>query len=201
MLSSGIMITGLRTWPENGPKGFQRQMLLKKEVSSVIMFPNFSTCLFSKNTVLFLYDFRYFSVLVFLFFLVGHKELTYSKKILHTYLNLTGHEVTMRSCCKFSNFAHSSLSPPYSLQLGTLQWAVHFSPHLKDTTTHWVGAGKSGLASTNLCAPPCGRWCLTLMVSHWRHPESVQSVSDLIVFCWLCMTGQKQWDRKGEKVK
>lgn len=72
---------------------------------------------------------------------------------------LHGHEVTLRSCFEFSEVIlhiHHFL-PSHIPQLGTLQWAVHFSPHLKDTTTHWVGGGKSGLASTSLCAPPCGK--------------------------------------------
>lgn len=74
--------------------------------------------------------------------------------------NITGHVVTLRSCFEFSEVIvsiHHFFLLSHILQLGTLQWAVHFSPHLKDTTTHWVEGGKSGLVFTSLCAPPCGR--------------------------------------------
>lgn len=86
--------------------------------------------------------------------------------------NITGYEVTVRSAfISVSLLCRLSCS---QLWLGTLQWAVRSSPHLKDTTTRWEVGGKSGLGSTSLYAPPCGRWCSTLMVSQW----------------WLCVLGE-----------
>lgn len=50
------------------------------------------------------------------------------------------------------------------LHLGTLQWVDPFSRLQKTMTIPWEVGGRFGLASINLCALPCGRWCLTLMV-------------------------------------
>lgn len=126
----------------------------------------------------------------------SHSETSYMRRQLYW----TWSHAEFMLCVQWSHFAHSSFSSSHLLWLGTLQWAVHFSPHLKDTTTRWVGGGKSGLASTSLCAPPCGRWCLTLTVSHWRHAHQrvcSQSVSS-VFFTDIAWLGK---NNETEKVK
>lgn len=50
------------------------------------------------------------------------------------------------------------------LHLGTLRWVDLSSQLQRAMTIPWEVGGRFGLASINLCALPCGRWCLTLMV-------------------------------------
>lgn len=122
-------------------------------------------------------------------------------------IHITRHELMLRSCPESEHW----FPPLHPFWLGTHQWADHFSPHLKDTTTHLVGEGKFGLASTNQCVPPCGRWCLTLMVSHWTQAhQSVCSQPVISVgFTDIVWLGRKEklvlWEKLSheylEKVK
>lgn len=82
--------------------------------------------------------------------------------------------------------------------LGTLQWVVRFSPHPKGTTTHWEVEGKSGLVSTSLYVPPCGRWCSILTVSRWwpgcalRERHSIIYLTDSMKSKHQCITSQSK---------
>ena len=59
---------------------------------------------------------------------------------------------------------------------GTLRWVDPSSRLQRAMTIPWEVGGRFGSASINLCAQPCGKWCLTLMVR----------ATFYLVFIWLC---------------